>query len=51
MDKRVLKHGGTVGAVAAAFLLGSVSLGALTAVMLAYRNFFTAAHQLRELPA
>ena len=32
-------------------LLGSVSLGALTAVLLAYRNFFTAAHQLRELPA
>src|SRR5256885_13973476 len=32
-------------------LLGSVSLGALTAVMLAYRNFFTAAPPLRELPA
>jgi putative ABC transport system permease protein len=30
-------------------LLGSVALGALTAVLLAYRNFFTAAHQLREL--
>ncbi len=31
-------------------LLGSVSLGALTSVMLAYRNFFTPAQQLRELP-
>jgi len=31
-------------------LLGSVSLAALTAVLLAYRNFFTDAHQLRELP-
>src|SRR2546430_15717673 len=30
-------------------LLGSVSLAALVAVLLAYRNFFTAAHQLREL--
>jgi putative ABC transport system permease protein len=30
-------------------LLGSVALAALTAVMLAYRNFFTEAHQLREL--
>jgi putative ABC transport system permease protein len=30
-------------------LLGSVALAALTAVMLAYRNFFTKAHQLREL--
>ena len=29
-------------------LLGSVALAALTAVMLAYRNFFTPAHQLRE---
>src|SRR5436305_3180043 len=29
-------------------LLGSVSLGALTAVLLAYRNFFTASHQLRH---
>jgi putative ABC transport system permease protein len=29
-------------------LLGSVSLGALTSVLLAYRNFFTPAHQLRE---
>ena len=32
-------------------LLGSVSLGALASVLLAYRNFFTAAHQLREPPA
>jgi putative ABC transport system permease protein len=32
-------------------LLGSVSLGALTSVLLAYRNFFTPAQQLRELPA
>ncbi len=32
-------------------LLGSVSLGALASVLLAYRNFFTSAHQLRELPA
>jgi putative ABC transport system permease protein len=31
-------------------LLGSVALGALGSVMLAYRNFFTPAHQLRELP-
>ena len=31
-------------------LLGSVALAALTAVLLAYRNFFTPAHQLRELP-
>jgi putative ABC transport system permease protein len=29
-------------------LLGSVALGALTAVLLAYRNFITDAHQLRE---
>ena len=29
-------------------LLGSVAIAALTAVLLAYRNFFTAAHQLRE---
>ena len=29
-------------------LLGSVALGALASVMLAYRNFFTPAHQLRE---
>jgi putative ABC transport system permease protein len=29
-------------------LLGSVALGALTAVLLAYPNFFTAAHQLRD---
>jgi putative ABC transport system permease protein len=32
-------------------LLGSVALGALMSVLLAYRNFFTAAQQLRELPA
>jgi putative ABC transport system permease protein len=31
-------------------LLGSVALAALTATLLAYRNFFTADHQLRELP-
>jgi putative ABC transport system permease protein len=31
-------------------LLGSVALAALTAVHLAYRNFFTEEHQLRELP-
>jgi putative ABC transport system permease protein len=31
-------------------LLGSVSIAALTAVMLAYRSFFTAAHQLVDLP-
>jgi len=31
-------------------LLGSVALGALGAVMLAYRRFFTPVHQLRELP-
>jgi putative ABC transport system permease protein len=30
-------------------LLGSVALAALTAVLLAYRNFFTPAHQLRDL--
>jgi putative ABC transport system permease protein len=30
-------------------LLGSVALAALTATLLAYRNFFTPAHQLREL--
>jgi putative ABC transport system permease protein len=30
-------------------LLGSVSLGALIAVLLAYRNFLTPAHQLREV--
>jgi putative ABC transport system permease protein len=30
-------------------LMGSVALSALTAMLLAYRNFFTAAHQLREL--
>jgi putative ABC transport system permease protein len=32
-------------------LLGSVALGALTSVWLAYRNFFTPAQQLRELLA
>jgi UDP-glucose/iron transport system permease protein len=32
-------------------LLGSVALAALTAALLAYRNFFTEAHQLREPPA
>ena len=31
-------------------LLGSVALAALTSVHVAYRNFFTSAHQLRELP-
>jgi putative ABC transport system permease protein len=31
-------------------LLGGVSLAALVAVLLAYRNFFTPAQQLRELP-
>jgi putative ABC transport system permease protein len=31
-------------------LLGSVALAALTSVRLAYRNFFTKSHQLRELP-
>jgi putative ABC transport system permease protein len=31
-------------------LLGSVALAALAAVQVAYRNFFTDAHQLRELP-
>jgi putative ABC transport system permease protein len=31
-------------------LLGSVALAALTAMGLAYRNFFTPAHQLRDLP-
>jgi putative ABC transport system permease protein len=30
-------------------LLGSVALAALTATLLAYRNFFTPSHQLREL--
>jgi putative ABC transport system permease protein len=30
-------------------LLGSVSIAALVATTLAYRNFFTSAHQLREL--
>jgi putative ABC transport system permease protein len=32
-------------------LLGAVALAGLIAVTLAYRNFFTPAHQLRELPA
>lgn len=32
-------------------LLGSVALAGLIAVALAYRNFFTAAHQLRDQPA
>ena len=32
-------------------LLGSVAIAALTATALAQRNFFTAAHQLREPPA
>jgi putative ABC transport system permease protein len=31
-------------------LMGSVALSALTATLLAYRGFFTPAHQLRELP-
>ncbi len=31
-------------------LLGSVAIAALLATTLAYRNFFTAAHQLREPP-
>jgi putative ABC transport system permease protein len=31
-------------------LLGSVALAGLIAVTLAYRNFFTPAHQLREQP-
>lgn len=31
-------------------LLGSVAIGALTSVFLAYRNFFIPAQQLRELP-
>ena len=31
-------------------LLGSVALAALIATALAYRNFFTPAHQLRDLP-
>jgi putative ABC transport system permease protein len=31
-------------------LLGSVAIAALLSIMLAYPNFFTAAHQLRELP-
>jgi UDP-glucose/iron transport system permease protein len=32
-------------------LLGSIALGGLIAVSLGYRGFFTAAHQLRELPS
>jgi putative ABC transport system permease protein len=32
-------------------LLGAVSMAALIAVSLGYRNFFTPAHQLRELPS
>jgi putative ABC transport system permease protein len=32
-------------------LLGSVSIAALLATALAYRNFFTPAQQLRELDA
>ena len=32
-------------------LLGSVALSALVGTALAYRNFFTTAHQLRELPS
>ena len=32
-------------------LLGAVALAALIAVTLGYRGFFTAAHQLRELPS
>jgi ABC-type iron transport system FetAB permease component len=31
-------------------LLGSVALAALTAMGMAYRNFFTPAQQLRDLP-
>ena len=31
-------------------LLGSVAIAALMAILLAYRGFFTPAHQLRELP-
>jgi putative ABC transport system permease protein len=31
-------------------LLGAVALSALIATTLAYRNFFTPAHQLREPP-
>ena len=32
-------------------LLGSVAIAALLSITLAYRNFFTPAHQLRELPS
>jgi len=31
-------------------LLGSVALAGLISITLAYRNFFTPAHQLREPP-
>jgi putative ABC transport system permease protein len=31
-------------------LLGSVALAGLISISLAYRNFFTPAHQLREPP-
>jgi putative ABC transport system permease protein len=31
-------------------LLGSVALAGLISISLAYRNFFTSAHQLREPP-
>ncbi len=31
-------------------LLGSVAIAAIVSVLLAYRNYFTPAHQLRELP-
>jgi putative ABC transport system permease protein len=31
-------------------LLGAAALGALVSVLLAYRGFFTAAHQLRDEP-
>jgi len=31
-------------------LLGSVAIAALIATSLAYRNFFTPAHQLKDLP-
>jgi ABC-type iron transport system FetAB permease component len=32
-------------------LVGSVAIAGLLATSLAYRNFFTPAHQLREPPA
>jgi putative ABC transport system permease protein len=31
-------------------LLGAVALAALVSVSLGYRGFFTAAHQLRDMP-